>query len=345
MSQPLERNLWEKLNNLVLVRFLLLFAAGWALVQLLAYFETVIVIFTFAAIIAFLLSYPVHWLHRYLPYGVAAILVFFLSILIIIGLTVTLGLAVLSQGQQLIDRVIELLNSLAPLVAQLEAFLRVRNVQVDLAVVEEQVRNQVLALIGYSLTFLQSFLTNLVTLLLAAVVGFFMLLHGQRLWSFVLKIVPKHRRGRFEIIIRRNFLGFFRGQLILVIFLTFFSFIAFLILRVPFALTLALIAGFFDIIPGIGATLGINLIFLILLPQSFWLALRVFIVCILLQQVQDNLIAPRVMQNSLNINPVVIFFALLVGARVAGLLGVFLSVPVAGVIVSFLEIDEMKGES
>ena len=51
------------------------------------------------------------------------------------------------------------------------------------------------------------------------------------------------------------------------------------------------------------------------------------------------------MQDSLDINPVVMFFALLVGARVAGLLGVFLSIPVAGVIVSLLEIQEMKGRA
>jgi len=48
------------------------------------------------------------------------------------------------------------------------------------------------------------------------------------------------------------------------------------------------------------------------------------------------------MQGSVNINPVVIFFALLVGARVAGLLG--MAIPIAGVIVSLFEIDEMKAE-
>jgi predicted PurR-regulated permease PerM len=51
------------------------------------------------------------------------------------------------------------------------------------------------------------------------------------------------------------------------------------------------------------------------------------------------------MQGSLNLNPVVMFFALLVGARVAGLLGIFLAIPIAGVIISLFEVDEMKGES
>lgn len=58
----------------------------------------------------------------------------------------------------------------------------------------------------------------------------------------------------------------------------------------------------------------------------------------MLQQIQDNLIAPRAMQGAVNTSPVVIFFALLVGAKVAGLLGIFLAIPVTGVIVSFLKL-------
>jgi len=54
MSEPPEQNFWERLNNLALVRFFFAaFCLCWALVQLLAYFEAVIVIFGFAAILAF----------------------------------------------------------------------------------------------------------------------------------------------------------------------------------------------------------------------------------------------------------------------------------------------------
>lgn len=114
--------------------------------------------------------------------------------------------------------------------------------------------------------------------------------------------------------------------------------------NVRHALVLAAIAGIFDLIPGIGATLGIGLVALILLPQGIWLSLKVLVSCILLQQVEENLLMPRIMQDSLNLNPVVMFFALLVGARVAGLLGIFLAIPVAGVIIGLFEVDEMKGE-
>lgn len=110
----------------------------------------------------------------------------------------------------------------------------------------------------------------------------------------------------------------------------------------------------------LGATLGIGSVFLFLLTQDVFLAFKVLAASIILQQIQDNLISPRVMQNSVNVlppwhggscvdfvnvNPVVTFFALLIGARIAGLLGIFLAVPIAGSIVSLLEIDDLKGEA
>lgn len=74
------------------------------------------------------------------------------------------------------------------------------------------------------------------------------------------------------------------------------------------------------------------------------LVFKVLVASIILQQIQDNLILPRVMQNSVNVNPVVTFFTLLVGARIARLLGIFLPVTIAGLLISLLEIDELKGE-
>ncbi|BAY31711.1 hypothetical protein NIES2107_35970 [Nostoc carneum NIES-2107] len=339
------KNFWQRLNNLALVRFLLLVAAGWTIVQLLAYFQGVIVIFTFAAILAFLLSYPVKWLRRFLPHGVAVVLVFLLSIVVLGGIAITLGLAVLSQGQQLIDSITSFLNSLAPLIERLESFLRSRNLQIDLNFIEDQLRTQAINSLVNSLAILQQFLTNFITFILIAVVAFFMLLDGEKIWHLILKIVPRQRRARFTKIIKKTFLGFFRGQLLLTLFLTTTTFIVFVVLNVPFALLLSVIVGLLDVIPGIGATLGVSTITVIVLSQSVWLALKVLIACIVLQQIQDNLIAPRIMQGALNLNPIVVFFALLVGARVAGLLGIFISIPIAGVIVSLFEIEEMQAES
>lgn len=177
-----------------------------------------------------------------------------------------------------------------------------------------------------------------------AVIGFFMLLDGQRLWRFLMKLFPPRLRQDFTTAIQKNFLGFFWGRLLLSLFFGVSTFLVFIVLNIPYALVLAAIAGVFDLIPGIGATIGISLVCLIILPQGILISLKVLIGCILLQQIEENLLMPRIMQGSINMNPVIMFFALLVGARVAGLVGVFLSIPIAGVLISLLNIDEMQSE-
>jgi len=152
------------------------------------------------------------------------------------------------------------LNSLIPLVEQLEETLRNRNLQIDLSSVEEVLREQAISRLITILNLFQAFITNFATFIFIAVIAFFMLLEGEQLWIFILKIIPKPRRKRFEKIIKRAFLGFFRGQLLLTLFLTVTTFIVFVILKVPFPLVLSVIVGIIDVIPGIGATLGIGVI-------------------------------------------------------------------------------------
>lgn len=337
-------NFKRRLNNSFIVRFLLLFAFGWAILQLLAYFETVVIVFTSSAILAALLSYPVGWLQRFLPRTVAVILVSLMSLLIIIILIAVFSLVVVSQGQQLIGRVLEVSGSINLLAAQLEAFFQARNLQISFEAIAEPIRAFSSSFTSYALSLLGTSLTNFVNFIFIAVVTLFMLLNGRQVWHFALKAVPEKSRDRFAHTAEEKLLGFFRGQLILMLFLSTSTFLVFILLQVPSPLILALIIGIVDAIPGIGATLGIGSVFLILLTQNVLLAVKVLVASIILQQIQDNLISPRVMQNSVNINPVVTFFALLVGARIAGLIGIFLAVPIAGFLISFLEIDELKGE-
>jgi predicted PurR-regulated permease PerM len=337
--------LWERLNSSILVRFLLLFASGWALVQLLAYFEIVVVVFVSATILAFLLSHPVRWCSRWLPHHLAAFLVFVVSLMLLGSLLLTIGIAVVSQGQRLTENIADFLNSLTPLVQQAEVSLQQWNLQVNLQALEEQLKVQTLGLLGAGVGLLQTLLANFINAILIAVVTFFMLLDGDRIWTFVMKGLPTHQRRPLTIIIQKNLLGFFVGRLLLSTFLAVSTFTGFVLLQIPYALTLAVIVGSFDLIPGIGATLGISLISLLLLSESAGIALKALVVCLVLQQIEENVLFPRFVRDSLNINPVVMFFALIVGARVAGLLGIFLAIPIAGVVVSVLEIEEMQGRA
>ncbi len=327
-----------------MLRYLLLFALGWAITQVLAYFETVLIIFIFAAILAFLLNYPIQWVARSIPRGLAVVVVFLLALLVLGGLVATLGLAIISQAQQLLSQAPTFLNAAIALIESLQNLLARWNISVDLSEFEVQIRNQVLSSVGLGFTAIQIILSNLIDLILIAVVAFFMLLDGKRLWNFVLKPLPGHLRHDLTAAIKTNFLGFFWGRFLLSVFFGVSAFLVFLILNIPYALVLAAIAGVFDLIPSIGATLGVSLVSIIVLPQGIWTSVKVLVGCVLLQQVEENLLMPRVMQGSINMNPVVLFFALLVGARIAGLVGVFLAIPIAGVLISLFDVDEMRSE-
>ncbi|CAD5982594.1 Putative transport protein sll0060 [Planktothrix tepida] len=337
--------LWNRISTNSLVRFLLFFASGWALILIFDYFENIFFTFVLAAILAFLLNYPVRYLERYLGRGLALGIVIFLSLFLVVATGLALGTMFFNQFQQLLSLVVENLTSADNPFDRLQAFLTHRKININIAPIETEFNKSLGSMVSILVGTFSSLPNALLSFIIIFVIAFFMLVDGERLWFLLLKLIPYPHRSQFSAALQKSFLGFFRGQLLLSFFLGIASFLVYSTLKIPFSLSLAIIVSFFDFIPGIGATLGILMISLIVLIQSGWfLTAQVLVVSIILQQIQDNFIAPRIMQSAVNINPVVLFFALLVGAKIAGILGVFLSVPIAGVIVNLLDIEEMQSK-
>ncbi|MEX0271338.1 AI-2E family transporter [Leptolyngbyaceae cyanobacterium UHCC 1019] len=325
-SQP-SSSLWQTLNNSALLRYLLLFGCGWVTVLLINYFYGTIALFTVAGIFAALLNYPVVWLSRYLPRGVAIALVFVGAVALLLGMTTLVGLEVLNQGQGLLANLREGLNqkSLLPFRSFLD--------QLDLSKIIGTLQTGLASGLGL----VQGLFSSVFAGIFGAVISLYMLIDGDKLWHLSLKLVPVGSRDRFAQTFRQSFLGFLRGQLLLMLFLASVSFIIFSILGVKYSLILAVIIGVLDAIPGIGATLGVLVIsLLVFASQGGEMALKVVIACMVLQQVQDNFVHPKVMGEALELNPVLLFLALFIGERVAGLLGVFLSIPIAGMIAAWI---------
>lgn len=108
----------------------------------------------------------------------------------------------------------------------------------------------------------------------------------------------------------------------------------------------ALLIGVGELIPFIGATLGISLVTILVLFQSWRLALLVAVAAIIMQQIKDNVVAPRLLGGFTGLNPIWIFIALLMGAEIAGFLGVIVAVPIAGTIKGTIEaISSLKQQS
>jgi predicted PurR-regulated permease PerM len=71
---------------------------------------------------------------------------------------------------------------------------------------------------------------------------------------------------------------------------------------------------------------------MLVLIQNWWLAFPVATMAIIMQQIKDNLLAPKLMGNFIGLNPLWIFIAILMGFEIAGLLGTLVAVPIAGTI-------------
>ncbi|MGQ9865250.1 MAG: AI-2E family transporter [Pseudanabaenaceae cyanobacterium] len=332
---------FARFTNERLTRYLLLAALGWVIAQVLEYFSSVLSIFILASILAFLLSFPVTMLTRWVSRSIAVMVVFLGTLALTGALGITIGLAIVAQAQQLLDDAPHQLDLFLAWLEPVGEFLKARRLEINIEALEEQLRQKALLALEAGFTTAQKLLLGLVESILIAVVTFFMLLDGQRLWQWCIARLPPALQTRVPQAIRRNFLGFFWGRFLLSVFFGISTFAVLLGLGVPYALVLAAIAGFFDLIPGIGATLGISLVAFIALPQGFWVSATVLIGCVLIQQIEENLLMPRIMQGSVNLNPVVLFLALLVGAKIGGLLGLFLAIPVTGTVVSVLGISEM----
>lgn len=345
VPEPKHQSLWSRISTNSLVRFLLFFASGWAFVALLQYFEYVIFVFAFSAILALLLNYPVRYLEQFVTRSVALGLVIALSLITIIIAAVAIGLTLTNQIQQLATLLLQTINTSNNPLDQLQRALVARNISLNLGEIEAQIRDAFATGLNWAVSSLPVLLQNYVTFIIILVVAFFMLVDGAKLWHLVLKLVPAQHRGRVALAVQRNFVGFLRGQLLISFLLSVSTFLVFTLFQVPFSFLLAVTVGVFDVIPGIGATLGVTFVCLIILVQSGWLtALKVLAACVVLQQLQDNFVSPRVMQSTVHLSPVVVFFALLVGTRISGLLGIVLAVPIAGIIVSLLEIEEAQGD-
>ncbi len=131
------------------------------------------------------------------------------------------------------------------------------------------------------------------------------------------------------------------GQLFLIVLIFILYYAALSILGVPYALILAIFGGLLEIIPYLGpiisAVPAVAIGFLVS-PLTGLLVLAAYII---IQQIENHVIVPQIMKKAIGLNPVAVILALLVGAKLAGVLGAILAVPVATAVSVFLG-DLMK---
>lgn len=126
------------------------------------------------------------------------------------------------------------------------------------------------------------------------------------------------------------------GQLLLGILVGSLVFIGLSILRVKYALALAILAAIFELIPVFGPILASIPAVLFAFLQEPWLALAVLILYVIIQQFENHLIYPLVVKKVIGVPAIIVILSLIIGSKLAGFLGIILSVPVTVIIMEIL---------
>jgi predicted PurR-regulated permease PerM len=177
-----------------------------------------------------------------------------------------------------------------------------------------------------------SFIGQLTTVL---AISFLLILHGREYVNLALTLTgPRQPRYRQLIInINKAVADYVLGNIVISVLATLATWIVLMILGVPYALSLAFLVGFFDLIPLIGATLGAIFVAVATVTVDFPTATIVWIAFIIVwQRFEDYVVQPLVYGKTLRVNPIVTIVAVLAGASLLGILGALLAIPAAAAI-------------
>lgn len=333
---------WERFNPLSQTLLLVLAAPlvvlnVWAISTIFAYFRAILVTVLISALLAFLLSYPMAWLERAgLKRGQAAVLVLILALLTFTTIGVTVVPFVINQGQQLVVRLPEWFdsgkNQLLLLDDKLNSWGLPFNLDALIAQTNDRLKIQLQAIAGEALNVtigVAVFTANkLLDVVLTVVLTFYLLQHGEEVWGSLLSLLPPHIRQPFSQTVRSSFRNYFLGQFIVATCLGTALTLIFSVLHVPFGSLFGLTVGLVALVP-FGGAVGIITVTLLVALRDIAIAVQMLIAALVVQQLIENGLAPRVLGSVTGLNPFWVFIAILSGARVGGLLGVIIAVPAA----------------
>ena len=162
---------------------------------------------------------------------------------------------------------------------------------------------------------------------------FFMLLDGKRWVQATLDVVPPGARPRWERVcegIYRTVGGYVTGNLLISLVAGTVAAITLTAAGVPYALPLAVIVAILDLVPLVGATVAIAVCGVAALSQGVVECVVVVVVLLVYQQLENHVLLPVVYGRTVDLSPLAVLVALLIGAEIAGVLGALAAIPVAG---------------
>ena len=291
----------------------------------------VIVLVVFGIVIAFALAPIVERIGRRTGRSVAVLLTALIALIAVVGALVALAVPLVRETAQLareVPRVVAMASSNEPInIAGIEISGEVR----------QRIGSELGARVGdWSQEAARAALrvgASIFDFLIVFVLGIYFLASAPAVRRWVDGIVPTKQRAEFrriEVEAARLFGRYIRGQLLLGLIIGTISAIAYLVLGVPYAVFLGVLAGILELVPIAGPIVAGAVAALVSLTEPFPLVIWVILAATAIQQLENHLLVPRIAGNAVGLHPIAALLAVLVGVEVAGIVGALFAVPLTG---------------
>jgi predicted PurR-regulated permease PerM len=332
--------------QLVMLPILLL--ALWALARAAG---TVVLVLIVGSLVALGLAPSVRLLQRYVPRGLAILLVYLACFSVLIGIAILLASPVTSQITHFEHNLPEITRNANRDLGNLQTFLDKHGITVHITKQGQSaldtLQKDILKRSGDIVSFSRSLLSSLVTisfdLVLILVLSIYMLIYGREIGALVRRVMPPGDgtpEDDYPLLVQHAVSGYVRGQLLFslimgasaALVLTIFGVVGLFPDGERYAIFFGAFYGLMEFIPYIGPIIGPLPPVLLALFQDPISAVWLILAFVALQQLEGHVVAPQVFRISLRINPILIIVSLLIGDQLYGIAGALVSLPVIAVI-------------
>ncbi|MEA2113609.1 MAG: AI-2E family transporter [Patescibacteria group bacterium] len=293
----------------------------------------ILVIIFVASIIAAAVNEPVGWLQKRKIPRILGVVVVYLVFFSLLSLAIVLVFPLLAeQVKQLAVNFPEIVDKIGLSVQDWWNRFQVEGIiQSFLGDISNSLSQTVSGFFGT----VTGFFGGIFSVVFVFIFSFYLATQEKGIKGFVSALIPTEHRHYLSDLANRiqvKIGGWVRGELLLMLIVGVLTYIGLSLLGVKYALVLALIAGLLEIIPYLGPILAAVPATILAFFQAPFLALMVILLFTVINQVENYVIVPQVMKRAVGLNPVVIIIVMLIGAKLAGVLGVILAVPMAAAI-------------
>ena len=301
----------------------------------------IIALFFMSMVLASIINPLASWFQARGWSRAGAVLLLYLMILLLIGAVVMLLIpAVVTETRDLLTNADAIWASFLGTLGPLREFVASHGLGDSLGEALSAMADGLNVAAGGIVATIKGLVTGIASLIIVLVVAFYLVVSEDALKRLFRAVAPEAYQPYLVDLFQRiekSIGGWVRGQLILSVIVGLAVYVTLMILGVKYALVLALAAGVAEAIPYVGPVFSAIPAILIALTQSPMKGLLVAVMYVVIQQVENHVLVPKIMQKVTGLHPIVSIFSMLIGVKVAGLVGALLAIPVAmmlGIIVS-----------